>query len=176
MNIDKIIRREKRYNYLDNVQASLSEFGLTLTDLKTYKRVGRSNGGDADTIFKQNFGKDCKLPDHRNVCLCGHQIVEQCCLCPESNDVNDILVVGNRCIKTWGFDPAIRGKLENKIKCDLCGSLVNKKGIAKHKKTGKCRNNSDTSSTQSRNLWICVKLKEFQYITTKNIGCVDKFK
>ena len=57
MNVDKIVRTEKRYNYLDNVQASLSEFGLTLSDVKTYKQVGRSSDGKADTIFKHNFGK-----------------------------------------------------------------------------------------------------------------------
>ena len=141
MNIDEIIRGEKKYNYLDTVQASLNEFGLKLEDLKTYKRVGKSRNGVSDTIFKQNFGKDCKLPEHQNACICGHPIVEQCYLCPESNDVNDILVVGNHCIKRMGFDPAIRGKLENKIKCDLCGSLVLKKGMARHKKTTKCKNN-----------------------------------
>ena len=141
MNIDAIIRREQKYNYLDNVQASLEKFGLTLSDLKTYKRVGRSNHGEPDAIFKQNFGKDCKLPEHKCTCLCGHYIVEQCYLCPESKDVNEIIVVGNHCIKKWGFDPAIRGKLENKIKCDLCGSLVLKRGMARHKRTTKCKNN-----------------------------------
>ena len=154
MNIDAIIRREQRYNYLDAVKASLNKFGLRLEDLKNYKRVGKSNHGVPDTIFKQNFGKDCKLPEHQNACICGHHIVEQCYLCPESNDVNDILVVGNHCIKRMGFDPAIRGKLENKIKCDLCGSLVLKRGMARHKRTTKCKNNvinklSNDSTTES---------------------------
>ena len=154
MNIDAIIRREQKYNYLDAVKASLNKFGLRLEDLKTYKRVGKSNHGVPDTIFKQNFGKDCKLPEHQNACICGHHIVEQCYLCPESNDVNDILVVGNHCIKRMGFDPAIRGKLENKIKCDLCGSLVLKRGMARHKRTTKCKNNtinklSNDSTTES---------------------------
>ena len=75
-----------------DVQPSLREFGLTLSDLKTYKRGDRSNGGEADTIFKHNFGKVCKLPAHQSVCLCGHRIVEQCYLCPKSNDVTIFLL------------------------------------------------------------------------------------
>ena len=57
--------------------------------------------------------------------------------------------MGNHCIRTFGFEQGLRGKLENKITCDLCAALINRKGIARHKKTSKCKNSSDTSSTQS---------------------------
>ena len=72
--------------------------------------------------------------------MCGHRIVEQCYLCPaDSNNPNDILVLGNHCINKWGFTPAIRGK-GKKVECELCGSMVNKSGLARHQKTTKCRN------------------------------------
>ena len=150
MNIQKILRQEQQYNYLDRVQGSLSEFGLTFSDIQTYRRAGRAKDHVPNATFKHNFGKYAKLPPHRNNCLCGHYIKEQCYLCPEeSNNVDDIIVVGNSCVKRFGFEPALRGKLENKLKCDLCGSLVNKKGIARHKKTSKCKHNRDTSSINS---------------------------
>ena len=147
MNIDKILNQEIKYNYLDRVEDALKAKGLTFKDLKCYERCGRSkNGLKPDTIFKNKFGENVKPPDFKPTCLCGHRIVEQCYLCPEgSNDINDVITLGNHCIKKWGFDPAIRGKIENKVKCDLCGSLVNKKGFARHKKTQNCKNNTEST-------------------------------
>ena len=102
MNIQKIIAKEVKYNYLNRVQDSLSDDGLTLSDLQTYKRVGTSIHGVPDYIYEQHFGKDADLPDEQEFCLCGHGIVQQCYLIPEnSNDVNDIITVGNRCVKRW---------------------------------------------------------------------------
>ena len=144
------MRREQQYNYLDRVQGSLSGLGLTLSDIQEYRRAGGAKDHVPSATFVQSVGKDSELPEHQAYCLCGHYIKEQCYLCPpESNNVDNIIVVGNHCIREFGFKPALRGKLENKITCDLCGALVNKKGIARHKKTSKCKNNNDASSTQS---------------------------
>ena len=159
MNIQKIVSGQIRYNYLDRVKASLSARNLTFNDLKTHERVGRSNHNVPDTIYMKKFGKTAKLPEHQNVCLCGHAIVEQCYLCPTgSNNVDDIIVVGNHCIKRFGFSNAVNGDASKKIQCDLCGALVCKKGIARHKRTPRCINNrkindkdNDTESTKSGN-------------------------
>ena len=139
MNIQKILRRGQQYNYLYRVQGSLNGFGLTVSDIQGYRRAGSANDHVPSAMFMQYFGKDAKLPEHQDYCLCGHYIKEQFCSCPpESNNVDDIIVVGNHGIRRFGFKPALRGKLENKITCDLCGALVHKKGIARHKKTSKC--------------------------------------
>ena len=157
MNIESIIKRVKKYDYLDKVESALSHKGLTLNDLKSYERIGRAKDGETpDTIFTSRYGKHCQTPTFQRHCLCGHRIQEQCYLCPEgSKNVCEIVVVGNHCIKTWGFNNAVRGDPKSKIECDLCGSMVSKKGMAKHKKTMKCKNNrknnndNDTESTRS---------------------------
>ena len=149
MNIDKIIAKEITYNYLDRVEAALNEKGLTFSDLKSYKRVGSSQLGEADASFKSIFGNDTKIPNYKPTCLCGHRITQQCYLCPEgSNSPDDILILGNHCIKKWGYEAAIRGK-GVKVKCECCGATVNKSGIKRHQKTQKCRNSRDTASNVS---------------------------
>ena len=155
MNIQKIIAKEIKYNYLNRVQDSLSEYGLTLSDLQTYKRVGTSIYGVPDFTYDQRFGKDADLPDEQEFCLCGHGIVQQCYLMPEnSNDINDIITVGNRCVKRWGFNPAVRGDPNKKVECNLCGARVRKSGLSRHQKRPCCKNNikqcnndNDTAST-----------------------------
>jgi hypothetical protein len=148
MNIQKILIEERRYDYVDRVQGSLSGLGFPFCDTQEYGKAGSTKEHVPSATFKQNFGKDAKLPEHQDYCLCGHYIREQCYLCPpESDNVDDIIVVGNHCIRQFGFEPALRGKLENNITCDLCGALVTWKGIARHEKTSKCKNNNDTSST-----------------------------
>ena len=147
MNIQQIINREIKYNYLDRVQSSLNAYDITLADLKTYERVGRSNHGVPDTIYATRFGKKAGIPKHQHSCLCGHAIVEQCYLCPSgSNDVDDIIVLGNQCIKTFGFHKAVNGDASQKIQCDLCGASVHKKGIARHKKRPCCIKNRKTNN------------------------------
>ena len=142
MNIDKILRRELKYIYLNKVENGLTEYNLTFRDLNNYVRCGRSHPHcKPDKVFVDKFG-DVKPPKYRRVCLCGHVIMEQCYLCPEnSKDVNDIIVVGNHCIETWGFKRATWGKCE-KVECDVCGSAVNKSGLARHKKRPTCKNNA----------------------------------
>jgi hypothetical protein len=153
-NIDKILRRELKYIYLNKVENGLTEYNLTFRDLNNYVRCGRSPAFcKPDKVFVDRFG-DVKPPEHRSVCLCGHLIMEQCYLCPEnSKDVNDIIVVGNHCIDTWGFKRAKWGK-GKKVECDVCGCTVNKSGLARHKKRPccikhKCSKDNDTESTKS---------------------------
>ena len=160
MNIQQIINREIKYKYLDRVQASLDAYDITLADLQTYEPIGKSNHGFPNTIFTKRFGKQTKIPEHQHSCLCEHAIVEQCYLCPRgSTNVDDIIVLGNHCIKRFGFSKAINGDAKQKIQCDLCGASVHKKGLARHKKRPCCINNrkinnndnndNDTESTKS---------------------------
>ena len=44
-----------------------------------------------------------------------------------SKDIDDVIIVGDRCIHKWGYDPAVRGK-GVKVKCNCCGATVNKSG------------------------------------------------
>ena len=100
-------------------------------------------------MFKSYFGIDAKIPRPKERCICGHEIKEQCYLCPEgSKNIDDIIIVGNRCIHKCGYDPAVRGKGE-RIKCECCGATVNKSGIKRHQQTLKCRNRRDTASNIS---------------------------
>ena len=134
MNIENIIADESISIYLSKVENALKWLGLTFSDLKNYIRVGKSNHGRRDAAFKSYFGEYAKLPRHAENCICGHEITEQCYLCPEgSKSIDDILIVGNICIHKWGYDTAIRGK-GVKVKCDCCGATVNKAGIKKIKK------------------------------------------
>ena len=140
MNIDKILSKERQYNYLDRVEAHLQSKGLTFKDLKNYIRCGSSINGVGTKVLIDKYGKDVKLPEIQTSCMCGHRIVEQCYLCPIGNqDLTHALVVGNHCIRTWGIKPALRGK-GLKVECEVCGSMVNKSGLARHQKQPKCKN------------------------------------
>ena len=52
MNIDKIIADELISNYLNKVEKALKILGLIFSDLNNYIRVGTSNHGRRDTVFK----------------------------------------------------------------------------------------------------------------------------
>ena len=122
---------------------------MTFTDLNNYLKVGSSTHGKADSAFKSYFGNDAKIPLRKNGCWCGHEIIQQCYLCPEgSKNIDDIEIVGNKCINKWGCDPAIRGK-GVKVKCNCCGVTVNRTGITRHQETLNCRNRRDTASNIS---------------------------
>ena len=143
MNIDKIIRRELQYKYLKSVQENLCDYNLTFKELNTYVRCGRTKSKESkpDKVFVDRFG-DVKPPTYRGQCLCGHFIMEQCYLCPEnSTSVSDIVIVGNVCIESWGFQRAKWGKCE-KVECKLCGLEVSKTGIARHQKRPICKKNA----------------------------------
>ena len=149
MNIDKIIANEVKSSYVYRIENSHNKIGLTVTDLKGYLKVGSTNLGRRDAAFKSYFGEYAKLPRHAESCICGHEITEQCYICPEgSKDIDDVVIVGNRCIHKWGYEPAIRGKGE-KVKCECCGVTVNKSGIKRHQETLKCRSRRDTASNIS---------------------------
>ena len=74
MNIDKIIAKELRdiyiyiYIYLDSVEKTLNERGMTFTDLKNCLKVGSSKFGKSDSGFKSYFGNDAKIPIRKNRC------------------------------------------------------------------------------------------------------------
>ncbi len=139
MNIDKILSKEKQYNYLDRVEGALKPKGLTFLDLKQYIRCGSSTHGKPSPVLSSKYGKDVKLPETQKTCLCGHKIIEQCYLCPIGDqDLSQALIVGNHCIKKWGIKPAMRGK-GLKVECNVCGAMVNKSGLARHHKTRKCQ-------------------------------------
>ena len=72
------------------------------------------------------FGKDVQLPENQATCLCDNQ------------DLNQAIVVGNHCIKKWGIRPTMRGK-GLKVECDICGSMVNTSGLARHQQRPKCQ-------------------------------------
>jgi hypothetical protein len=152
INIAKIIAREIKYKYLERVKESLDYLGMTFEDLRNYKRSGRSMNGKSDNVFAEVFGEDAQVPEVQPFCLCGQKIIEQCYLSPiDSTDPDDIIVVGNHCIKTWGFTNAIRGK-GKKIECVTCGAIVNKYGLKRHYKTKKCKTKGDTLSTVSTSI------------------------
>ena len=149
MNIDRIIADESKSSYANRVERSLNNIGLTFTDLKNYVRVGSSNHGITDAAFNNYFGDDANIPIHKKHCISNHEIIEQCYLCPEgSKHIDDVIIVGNRCIHRWGYDAAVRGNGET-VKYESCGATVNKTGIKKHQETLTCRNRRDTASNIS---------------------------
>ena len=150
MNIENIIADESRSSYLNKVENALKILGLTFSDLKRCVRVGRSKSGiSGDSAVKSYFGNDAKIPRPKERCLCGHELTEQCYLCPEgSKNIDDILTVGNRCINQWGYDRAVIGNGE-KVKYEFCGATVNKTGIKRHQQTINCRSRRDTASNIS---------------------------
>ena len=113
MNIDKTIANELKSSYVYRIENSLNKIGLTFTDLKGYLKVGSSKYGNRDSAFKSYFGNDAKISRHVESCICGHEITEQCYICPEgSENIDDVIIVGNRCIHKWGYDSGNRGKGE----------------------------------------------------------------
>ena len=149
MDIDRIIADESKSRYVNRVERSLNIKGLTFTDLKSYVRVWSSIHGITDAAFNSYFGDDADIPTRKHHCICGHEIIEQCYLCPEgSKNIDDVIVVGNKCIQKWGYHAAVRGN-GTKFTCELCGSTLNKSGKKRHQQTNKCRSRRDTSSNIS---------------------------
>ena len=146
MDIDRLIADESKSSYVNRVERTLNNRGLTFTDLKNYIRVGSSIHGITDAAFNSYFGDDADIPIRKNHCLCDHEIIEQCYLCPEgSKNIDDVITVGNKCIRKWGYDPAVRGN-GTKFTCEFCGSTLNKSGKTRHQQTNKCRSRRDTAS------------------------------
>ena len=134
---------------LDNIESSLNKKGLTFSDLNNYDKSEVVILNALTLLFLTRFGKDVKLPIFQSNCLCGHEIRQQCYVCPKnSTNIYDIITFGNRCIGKCGYAPAIRG-IGVKVKCEYCGSTVNKSGLKRHQKTQTCRNNRNTASNVS---------------------------
>ena len=98
MNIDRTIADESKSSYANRVERSLNNIGLTFHDFKNHIRVGSSNHGKTDADFKSYFGDedDAKIPIHKTHCICNHEIIEQCYLCPgDSKNIDDIIVMGS---------------------------------------------------------------------------------
>ena len=74
MDIDRIIADESKSSYVNRIERSLNNTGLTVTDLKNYMRVGSSNHGITDAAFKSFFGDedDAKIQIHKTHCICNH--------------------------------------------------------------------------------------------------------
>ena len=105
--------------------------------MKNYDKVGSSDFERPDFAFLTRFGKAAKLPIFQSNCLCGHEIRQQCYVCPKnSTNTDDIITFGNHCIGKCGYAPAIRG-IGVKVKCERCGSTVNKTGLKRHQKNTK---------------------------------------
>ena len=85
MDIDRLIADESKSSYVNRVERTLNNRGLTFTDLKNYIRVGSSIHGITDAAFNSYFGDDADIPIRKNHCLCDHEIIEQCYLCPEGS-------------------------------------------------------------------------------------------
>ena len=67
---------------------------MTFTDLENCLKVVSCKFGKADSGFKSYFGNYAKIPIHKKKCLCGHEITQQCYVCPEgSTNIDDIIVV-----------------------------------------------------------------------------------
>ena len=125
---------------------------MTFSDLKDIQKAGTYKCDRLDGIFRNEFGYDIEPPRSQDHCLCGRSIKQQCFICPEgSTNVDDIIIVGNHCIKTYGFEVAIRGTgvVHNCEK--YCEATVNKSGMKRHQQTNKCRQRREayTSSTIS---------------------------
>ena len=88
-----------QYYYSDRAEQSLNLKGLTFSDLEYFQKAGTYEYDGLDPTFKHKFGYNTKLTRIQYHCLCGHSIKQQCYICPEgSNNVGDIIIVGNRCI------------------------------------------------------------------------------
>ena len=68
-----------------DLKNALNERGVTFTDLTKCLKVGSSKFGKVDSVFKSYFGNDAKTPIHQTNCLCGHEITQQCDLCPDGS-------------------------------------------------------------------------------------------
>ena len=75
MNIESIIADELKTSYVNRVERSLNNRGLTFTDLKNYIRVGSSTYGITDAAFDSYFGDDTDIPIHKRHCICEHEIL-----------------------------------------------------------------------------------------------------
>jgi hypothetical protein len=75
----------------------LQEYDLTQEEIKGWKYVGGNRGSGLKYWILCTDNEE--LPEHHSTCVCGHDIIENCYI--ESPDGNDILVLGNHCVKRF---------------------------------------------------------------------------
>lgn len=119
----------------------LEEMGLTYEEVKTYICVGGVHLKERGMTlsyekksyrykrFSDYFPNDI-LPEYKDICVCGHEIHENCFIIkPESKNVNEIIIVGNCCVKRF---------IDNGLSqiCEICKSkhkARDSKRCVKHK-------------------------------------------
>ena len=124
----------------------LKNYNLTHEDIinQNFKYCG-GNTGSHHNYFKICFKNELKknpnwMPDFKNVCICGHQISENCYII---NDSNRILTLGNCCIKR--FVP------KSGRTCEICGEshrnrIINKCNNCRVGFCDKCNKGFDLTS------------------------------
>lgn len=104
--------------------SGIEELGYTYEEIVKWKYAG-GNSGSHRNYYYMLFGSRTGLPEHRNKCVCGHYIKENCYIvAPDDPDGLKLLVIGNCCIKK--FIPNC-GRT-----CEDCGS------IHRNRKDNKC--------------------------------------
>lgn len=79
----------------------LEKYGLTPEELKNYIYVG-SNRDKGREYFREKFPDNTPFPDDEKQCVCGHNIQENCYVCPDPrNGPYGIVVLGNCCVKKY---------------------------------------------------------------------------
>lgn len=129
--------------YLTRLKNGLTTLGLNSQDvLNNYVCVGgdgyRKHHIDKTDLTKEypdtsyshvqefiiNFGNR-QFPEHKDKCICGHNIVENCYLSSSFNNYNDIIIIGNCCYKNYFANLSrvcIKCKEEHTNKNGLCNS------------------------------------------------------
>lgn len=99
----------RNLNLTERFIEGLKKYNLTLKDIQesNWRYCGGNKGRHLNYFRLKN--PECALPEYKDHCVCGHEIVENCFI----TDGNQILVLGNCCIKK--FVP------KNARTCEICG-------------------------------------------------------
>lgn len=90
-------------------EKGLESLGLTMETLQSYSYCGGDRGCHAN--YFRICCKGLSQPPHKDHCVCGHVIAENCYL---KNEANNFLVLGNCCIK--------RFVTKSGRTCEICGA------------------------------------------------------
>jgi hypothetical protein len=150
--------------------AGLEERGITLEEFKEYKYAG-GNKGSHYNYYLMNGLLDSE-PETSNVCVCSHRIIENCYLV---NDIKDVLIIGNCCIKR--FVPE-----ENQgRRCEKCNEKhQNRKDNYCHSCRDLCKNEgcSNTKKGKYNQCSECIERKakadSWKEYCEKNKGVIKK--
>ena len=138
---------EMSNNLKKKFKNGLSQYNLTLEDLKRYKYCGGTKDSHG-SYFRKTFENILKInpnwkPPHHTQCICGKDIIENCYIIEETfiptgretpqqlRTTNKLLVLGNCCIKRFvekcGRTCEICGDKHRNIvvnKCNKCKITV----------------------------------------------------